>query len=184
MKKIAILSFLFLFVIKGISQEFMGVKPDSTRDYVVKQLLKKGLMLDRVEETSTSLKGSLNGSPITVYVLNTSKTKLCWKIGVYFEKHDSWSSLKSQYDNLLQNLTTKYGEPTKSYHFFLSPYEEGDGYEITGVGIDKCRYVAFFDSVNIMIEITSFKKVVISYENEINANINDNEKNQRLNNAL
>ena len=184
MKKLLVFSFLFLFVIKGFSQEFMGVKPDSSRDYVVKQLVKKGLILDRVEETSTSLKGSLNGSPITVYVLNTSKTKLCWKIGVYFEKQESWSSLKSQYENLLQNLTKKYGEPTKSYHFFISPYEEGDGYEITGVGVDKCRYVAFFDSVNILIKITTLQEIVISYENEFNSKIDDNEKNQRLNNAL
>lgn len=186
MKKSIFFIFLFLFCIKGISQEFMGIKPDSTKEYVIKSFISKGLTLVNINEKYTLLKGKLNNNNIEVYIICTPTTNKVWKIGVYFDEQYDWISIKNQYNSLLSILTDKYGKPTDSFHFFLSPSYEGDGHEMLDISLEKCNYASFFRKNDFIISvlITQFKQVEIEYENEIISKIDDIERTEKLKSSL
>lgn len=91
-------------------------------------------------------------------------------------------SAKSSYNRYKEILSNKY-ILSNEYMFFSSPYSEGDGYELSALYKDKCRFKSFFkDSLdnNISLELISFKyevvNTVIQYENKIAADLNKKEK--------
>lgn len=181
MKKIAVITLALLVSIKGISQEFMGVKVDGSKATVTSQLISKGMVKSTTSTPSALIfKGYVSNTEIELFVFFTPKTNLAWKFVVYLPKRTSWYDLKSDYEKYLELFTNKYGTPTSSYNTFLSPYYEGDGYETSAVGLDKCLYSAFWEKYSV--EISKYKQVKLTYENSENAEINKKEKNQ-INNA-
>jgi hypothetical protein len=68
--------------------------------------------------------------------------------------------------------------PTSNYDNFLSPYKDGDGYEMQAVEKDKTNIAAFWlglSGANYSIEISKYKQVKIAYENETNGRLNNRE---------
>lgn len=112
------------------------------------------------------------------YILASPKTKTVWKIAVFFPKETAWYSIKSAYNKYKDQYTTKYGNPSKSYNFFSNPYYEGDGYETSAIRNGKCHYASFWDIANgnIVVSISTYMQVEIEYEDKINSDINDKEK--------
>jgi hypothetical protein len=59
-----------------------------------------------------------------------------------------------------------------NYAFFKSPYEEGDGYEMTAVAVEKCFWLsaweanATYPNQTIAVRITKSKRVSLVYEND------------------
>ena len=177
MKKITFIALSVLLSIKGISQEFMGVKVDGSKQTISSQFVGKGMK--RIESSNPNtlvFNGYVNGSLIELYVAFTPKSNLAWKFMVYLPKCTDWYELKGSYNKYLELFTDKYGEPNSSYSTFLSPYYEGDGYEMSAVGINKCLYSAFWDKYSV--EITEYKQVRLVYENSDNALIKKNESDQ------
>jgi len=169
--------------------EFNGVKVDSTMDYCVKQYVAKGFTPKQsTNKNVTILKGTLGSDEVELFVVATPSTHRVWKVSVYFPKEDDWSSLKDKFNSIKGLLTNKYGEPDKDYHFFSSPYEEGDGYEMTAVGAEKCNYFTYWKknlvNVTIITKISEYKQVCVSYENGKNSDLNDKEKNKATSDGL
>ena len=78
------------------------------------------------------------------------------------------SELFSTYRSIKATLIEKYGAPEKDYHYFSSPYSEGDGNETLAVFAGKAHFVAFWPSSpsagTAYVEITQSERVAISYE--------------------
>jgi len=170
--------------------EFNGVKVDSTLDYCVKQYVAKGFTISKKfdDKSVITLKGTLGNDAIEVFVIATPSTHKVWKVSVYFPKEETWSSLKDKFSSIKGLLTNKYGEPDKDYHFFSSPYEEGDGYEMTAVAVDKCNYFTYWKknlvNATIITKISEYKQVSVSYQNQANSELNDAEKDKATSDGL
>jgi len=157
------------------AQEFMGVKVAGTAASAIAQFKAKGFTLIDQSEQFASMKGvGLGGKQLELNIVYSPKSKIVWKFSIYLPEQTTWYGLKDEYKSYVQSLTAKYGEPKKTYDFFLSPYEEGDGYELTAVGAEKCVYSAYFNNVSIY--ISQFKQVNISYENSANLAISKRER--------
>jgi len=179
MKLIFSIAFALLIYTSG-AQEFMGVKVEGDNATFISKFKAKGFIITYAENQNVvTMKGAVGGKQYELLISSTPKTKQVWRISVYLPEATSWSIIKSEYEDYLGVLTEKYGAPEKKYSFFSSPYNEGDGYEMNAIKLEKCYYSAFWsDSVGIMIKISKFQQVQISYENEKNSALNDLEKKQ------
>jgi hypothetical protein len=182
MKKLITLCLLAL-TSTAFSQEFLGIKVEGTKDEIQKKFLEKGFKFVNSKDDYLQLKGNVGTNEVELNVIFTPKTKIAWKFVVYLPEQSSWYSLKSQYNEYLDMLKSKYGEPKNNYHFFSSPYDEGDGYEMTGVKIGKCNFAAYWED-KYSIEISKFSQVKIAYENPVNSEIFSKEKKELQTNAF
>lgn len=183
MKKVTMVLLFSLITIIGVGQEFLGIKPEGSRLEVVNKFIAKGFKVkpQSANQNVTSMLGIYAGTKYEVNIVSTPTSKKVWKISVYLPAETNWYSLKATYEKFLETLTNKYGQPNQSYNFFQSPYYEGDGYEMSAVMLEKCQYSAFWD--NLYIQITQWKQVNISYENQINAELKEKET-EKLNSNI
>lgn len=163
----------------SFSQEFLGVKVGGKKEAVVNVFKSKGFKVTGdIKEDVVSMKGIAASKELELNIVCSPISKTVWKFSVYFPEQSTWSRLKYDYEAYLKILKDKYGEPKNSFDFFNSPFEEGDGYEMTAVATEKCSYAAFWDvNIGISIKITKWKQVNISYENAVNSLLEEKERN-------
>ena len=163
--------------VTGVPQ-FMGIPIEGDAMLFINKLKAKGFKVTTYDAIVTTMTGVFLGNVTNqILVIHTPKSKQVWKVAVYMQEQFGWSSLKSEYLTLLSKLNNKYGEPSTSYFSFLSPYEEGDGYEMNAVSLEKTNIVAWWnltykdgtESGTIMLELTKWKQNKISWENATNA---------------
>lgn len=169
MKK-TLLFIAFAFVMNfSFSQSFDGVSISGDLPTAVARYKVKGYTLTKYIDNGAILKGKIMSTEIELFILVTPKTKRVFKVVAYLNEDISWTSLKSTYMRFLGILTDKYGNPDGSYESFTTPYYEGDGYELSAVGLEKVNYSAYWlnkSEMNIGVEISTFKQVKITYENK------------------
>jgi hypothetical protein len=184
MKKVALAIVAVLMIAFSYAQDFMGVKVDGKIDDVIRNMSAKGFTVVKKSPDNTYLKmkGKVGGENIEFAAVFTSVSKVCWKFVIYFDKDNSWYSLKAQYNKMLTMLTEKYGKPTDEFAFFTKPYYDGDGYELTALAVEKAHYAAYWK--NLSLEISKFKQVSIGYENPDNIVKKDEEANRVNKNAF
>ncbi len=177
MKYTVLLIFMFA-AIFGNAQEFMGVKVEGDKTKLISEFIIKGFVLKSdKKQDAVLMEGNVGGKTYEIVIAVTPKTKQVWKLFVYLPKSDNWNRIKSDYNEYLDLLIAKYGKPEHTYAFFESPYEDGDGYEMNAVSLEKCHYSAFWnDIIGVSIDISKFKQVRVSYENKKNAELHDLEK--------
>lgn len=186
MKK-SLLSLLFLLfsVALGINAQehmkFMGIPIDGTINTFGTKLSEKGFLKKNVDGNICTYKGKFTGREVDVLVLGTDKTSTVWKVVVWFEKETSWSSIKMMFGDYKEMFKEKYGVPSNDFHFFSKPYYEGDGYEMQALRMDKCTYSTFWDTQQGHINLAMRKGgyIAIAYEDQINTEIRDKEKQER-----
>ncbi len=122
-------------------------------------------------------KGQFAGDDCTLAVYETKTTKVVYQvIVVYNTEGDSWYTIKSDYKKLRDLYRSKYGKPTTDMEKFISPYYEGDGYELSAIRLGKCYYLSTWELPNGDINIgISEDTILISYEDRINSMINEEE---------
>jgi hypothetical protein len=104
-------------------------------------------------------------------VVGTPTTKMTAKLVVFYPEQATWSTLKSQFEEMTLVFTQKYGTPDETYGFFSSPYEEGDGYEMTAVSVEKSFFMsvwkpnAKYPNQTLAVRITKSQRVTLVYEN-------------------
>ena len=150
--------------------EFRGIPIDGNISSFVSQLNKLGYV-GAYEDGMAMLKGKFGGKEVTVAVYSTEKTNLVYQVIVVFPNETSWYTLKSNYRELKNSLSTKYGTPVNSNEYFNSPYYEGDGYEMSAVRLGKVHYTSRFSTPTGQITLTIFKEgaPMIAYEDKINS---------------
>ncbi len=170
--------------VMGVPQ-FMGIPIEGDAVLFINKLKAKGFKVKNYDATITTMSGVFLGSfTDEIRIIHTPKSKKVWKVSVFMPEQAGWSSLKFEYASLLSKLNNKYGEPSSSYFSFLSPYEEGDGFEMNAVTLDKTNIVAWWnltyqdgaESGTIMLEMTKWKQNKISWENAVNAALKEKEQ--------
>lgn len=193
MKRIVSLVVMLMCVLPSFAQthmKFKGIDIDGSFTSFISKLKATGGYKDlRLDGELVGVEGSFAGySNVTIMPVKTAKTSTVWKVAVFLDDSESWSTLKSQYRTLKENLSLKYGTP-QSYEFFSDPYYEGDGYEIQALRKEKCTWVSFFEAEEgtVYVEITStgYKGCVhIVYEDKANTAIKNAEKRTQVLNDL
>lgn len=177
-----------LFITSTLSaQEFNGVRIDGDLNTFISNLKAKNYTFRKYVEGGAILDGKIGYDNVEVFVFTTPKSKKVFRVSVYFEKKSTWTSLKSNYFNLLDILKNKYGEPDAERTDFENPYYEGDGYEMSAVKLKKVVYGALWkdkSNLSMTIIISEFNQVNITYDNTKNENIRDYELNNIKNSIL
>ena len=169
------------------AQEFNGVPIDGDLTTFVTKLKAKGYTLKEYIDNGAILKGKIGTKDIEVFAFTTPKSKKVFKLSVYFPERTTWSFLKSEYEELVGVLTDKYGEAHSSYSTFKKPYYEGDGYEMSAVQLEKCNFASYWikqNNLTLAVEISKWKQINITYENDKNMAIKQEEMRNLQNNSL
>jgi len=165
---------------------FKGISFDTDAKSFKEQLVAAGYTITSEDKLPSSrvysFEGNFAGNINCEVLVFTSLDESCiGKVVVYLPKQEyNWSYLKRDFNKMKDAYEQKYGAPIKDYHFFSSPYEEGDGYEMTAVKVEKCHYATFWETeeTGIYIEISKYCQVKITYEDKKNFGIIKNAKNQ------
>ena len=141
-------------------------------------LIKGGYILQDKFDDAAFLKGEFAGnSNCSIIVLYSKYINSVWKVAVYLPEINNWYNLKSEYLKYKEVYSKKYGTP-ESYEFFEDPYYEGDGYEMSAVSNGNCTYSSYFsqEKGTIIVSIGNTQKIMLGYEDKINANLHSEEK--------
>lgn len=189
-KNVLVTLMFMAFIIPVIAQDtekasehltFKAVPIDGTLEEFVSKMKSVGFDVVgiNVKEQIAILKGDFAGYKSCVVTVHTLKQKdLVSKIGVTFPKCETWSALSSNYFNLKQLLTVKYGQPTRSiekWDSFVDPRDDDD--RMYEVGSDNCKYATTFETENgrILVKIDHEARyryfVTMQYIDSINSKI-------------
>lgn len=185
MKKILITLCIIMLSFAMRAQEhmtFMGIPIDGKISAFTQKLEDKGFTYVKTEDGVTFLTGSFAGNrDCIILVASSIKSLTVWKVLVVFPSKSSWESLKNEYQTMKSLYSRKYGEPN-IYEFFISPYYEGDGYEMTAISIGKAHYESFFKTndgyIHLAIKDGKYRSgyVTVGYEDGINVKIKSQEE--------
>ena len=177
--KTLIFSIALFISVSSFSQSFDGVAISGDLPTAIANFKAKGYTYTRTEDGVAILKGKVAKTyNVEVFIYTTPKSKKVCKLVAFLDEQNNWYSIKGEYERFVQIITDKYGNPDSKYNSFSSPYEEGDGYEMTAVAIEKCSYASYwFDRSNtsIAVEISKYKQVKLAYENDANMKIRKSE---------
>lgn len=188
MKKVLITLIIALTVIPSIAQDktdtnkhmaFKGVPIDGTLNEFVLKMKKSGFTHIGTKDGVAMLKGDFAAYKDCILGVATLKQKdLVSKITVIFPERDTWYSLSSNYYNLKELLTEKYGEPSEVVEKFDTNIEpEDDNSKMHEVGMNRCKYYSAYEmengSIRLSIENDGFSTsfVRLSYFDKINSKI-------------
>jgi hypothetical protein len=122
------------------------------------------------------LKGDFASYKNCTVGVSTLKAKdLVSKIVVLFPEVENWSSLSTNYFNLKELLTEKYGHPSESREEFQSYTPDNDGSKLIQVELGACQYYTFFEtekgSIQLSIEHEGVRScfVKLAYFDKINS---------------
>jgi hypothetical protein len=160
------------------SQSFDGVDISGDIPTAVSKFKAKGYTVTNYFENGVQLKGKVANRQIQLFVFNTPKSKKIFKMTAYLSEEYSWPSLRSSYYDMVSTLTNKYGEPDESEASFITPYYLGDGYELQAVTLEKVDYHAYWfkrNNLTVGVEISKYKQVKLTYENNLMMDLKDKE---------
>ncbi|SEJ56366.1 hypothetical protein SAMN05192553_105108 [Cyclobacterium xiamenense] len=143
---------------------FKGVPIDGTLNEYVSKMKQSGFILIETEDGVAILQGDFAAYKDCIIGVATLKGKdLVSKITVIFPEQETWSSLSSNYYNLKELLTEKYGEPSEiieKFDTYSEPDDDGD--RMNAVKMDNCKYYTTFELENGSIQISIDHQSVIS----------------------
>lgn len=169
MKKLITTTLIIIFLVStGMSQVFDGVSISGDFNTALQKFKSKGYVAETFPEGAV-LKGKVASNDIEVYLFKTPKTHKVFKASVYLPKKNNWNDLKYQFNSYHNLFLEKYGKTTDRFQFFSNPYYEGDGYEMQAVENEKCTYSSYWSNLegaSYSVEITKYRQVKITYEND------------------
>ena len=154
---------------------FKGIPINGAPEEISKQLQAHGFVQAEVfQNGSICLDGTFAAVENCIIVINYSKlVETTWAITVWFPEQDSWFSLQDQYQRFKDMFIKKYGRPEKDFEFFMPPYEDGDGDELSALKSDYVTYMSFFytDLGVITVELDTSCCLKITYEDKFNSDL-------------
>ena len=173
MKAVLTSLFCFVLIMTSFAQNntdttehmtFKGVPIDGTLNEYVSKMKQSGFTLIGTEDGVAMLKGDFAAYKGCIIGVATLKGKdLVSKITVIFPEQETWSSLSSNYYNLKELLTEKYGEPTEiveKFDTYSEPDDDGD--RMYAVKMDNCKYYTTYELENGSIQISIDHQSVMS----------------------
>ncbi|MFS0490924.1 hypothetical protein [Leadbetterella byssophila] len=127
---------------------FKGVPIDGTLDEYVSKMKKRGFSHLATEDGIAILKGDFAGyKDCTVGVSTLKQQDLVHKIAVIFPDKDTWSRLSTNYFDLKQMLTEKYGKPSDVVEKFDGNSQpRDDNSKMHEVKFDRCKYYSIWET--------------------------------------
>ena len=193
MKKTCFLLLFFISIgLNVFSQEhltFKGIPIDGKLSVFVAKLIQQGFVFDSNTPNGDAaiLKGTFAGEDdCTIYVSSTPTEHIVCGVAVFLPPQTSWTMLNSQYIKFRVSLISKYGTPFRERRDFISPYYEGDGYEMQAINQNKCDYILGINTqggtIGLSISSDSYNsgKVLIIYQDEVNSKLKDSEMEQNM----
>lgn len=170
MKKTLIIAFI-LFAIQAKSQtkkpidSFLGVKFGSSAAQVIAGLKLKGATVDQAHSNPTFLvfnNVSLGRRKASIFYVRLVDNK-AYQATFLFDQEIEAKAI-DYYNDLVADINDVYGTG-KSYKTFKSPYEDGDGYEITAIKTGKAEYTTYWIDENaISAEINTDVAIKLTYQ--------------------
>jgi hypothetical protein len=156
MKKIFCTLFFAVAVLTSFAQtksdsskhlSFKGVPINGTLAEYVSKMEKSGFIQKGTKDGIAILEGDFASYKNCIVGVSTLKQKdLVSKIAVMFPDRDTWSSLSSNYFNLKELLTEKYGKESESVEEFQSYTPDDDGSKMTQVQLGACKYYTTYET--------------------------------------
>ena len=178
---------LFMFFSTALAQvntehlSFKGVPIDGRLVDYVSKMKQSGFTHLQTEDGTAYLNGDFAGYKDCYVGVSTLKQKdLVYKIAVVFSEKDTWSVLSTNYFDLKQMLTEKYGEPSDvvekfDVESFAQPRDDQDRFY--NVKSDKCKYYSKWQTekgqIQLKIDHNSSRScyVTLAYFDKINGAI-------------
>lgn len=187
-KKLLVLIVFLVFSFYSFAQEhtkFKNIPLKGTISEFSTELVKIGFVYKRTQGNIIMLSGTFIDKTCDILLIGTPKSKIIWKVVVWYPAGTAWPSLKRDYLELKEQLSKKYGKG-ESYEFFSLPYREGDGFEILALNKEKCTYSSFWTSElgNISLKIDYDARICLNYEDKENTRILDKEKQEVISKDL
>jgi hypothetical protein len=164
------LTLIFVLLIMKISAQnsehlsFKGVPINGTLNEYVSKMTQNGFTHIQTENGTAILSGDFAGyKDCTVGVTTLKQKDLIYKIVVIFSDQDSWSKLSTNYFELKEMLTQKYGKPTNVVEKFdgdSQPNEDRD--RMHEVKFDNCKYYSVWRTDKGEIQLSIDHNSVIS----------------------
>jgi hypothetical protein len=187
MKNLITTIVLAISILSASAQSFDGVPIEGDLPTAVARFKAKGYTIDKYFERGVQMKGRVANNDIQLFIFTTPISKKIFKISAYLDTETSWYSLKATYDRMLEKLETKYGTPDEKKAEFITPYYYGDGYELQAVTLEKTSFYAYWfkrDNLSLGVEISKYKQVKLTYENDRMMDIKDAEQQKIDNNSF
>ena len=150
----------------GKHMEFKGISLCGSKERVAQALVKMGYKeVDRGDD-GVLITGKFAGKDACQILVSSSPhTGQVYSVVVFTPASLNWWGIKADYENIKSMLQKKYGAPSSRTEFFGSPYEEGDGYELTAFSTGNAFFVTKYETAvgEISVCITSDAKLLISY---------------------
>ena len=190
MKKIATtLTLLVLCIMSALAQsehfKFMGIPITGTPIQMGEKLKAKGFVFkEKLDDEIRQYSGTFAGSKVLVDVI--SKSNVVWKILVEYPKCSSFNRLESDYEDMVEQYSKKYGEPSNHIEYFKDPYYKGDGYEMQALELEKCSYISvwYTDLGYIVIRLSQYGQLWISYEDKVGTEKKQEKQDQQIQNDI
>lgn len=173
--------------------KFKGIEIDGNIKEFMKKMKKADFSYDRAYSnkiTSSTdnvilMSGKFTDKVCDAYILITPKSKIVCKVVIHFTRK-TWDELKKEYFDTKDIFSQKYGNPFSELECFEYPYYEGDRNELQALKDGKCKYYSFYKAKNggIVVEISKFNTVSITYGNDINLKKGKQEYEERLLNEI
>jgi hypothetical protein len=156
---------------------FKSVPIDGTLNEYVLKMKQNGFNHIQTEDGNAILNGDFAGYKDCVIGVSTLKQKdLVHKIAVIFSDKKTWSTLSSNYFDLKQMLTEKYGEPSQVIEKFDGSSEPRDDEDrMYNVKFDNCKYYSIWETdkgeIQLSIKHNNVTScyVVLAYFDKINS---------------
>ena len=164
---------------------FKGIPIDGSLSSFITKLEKQGFSLETTYDNAAMMKGNFGGENCEIGIYSTANANSVFQIIVAFPKSSTWASLKAIYNKYKDALTKKYGKPEVIEKFY-SPYDEGDGYEMSAIKADKCLYSSKFYVEHGIIQLVIFNSanIGIAYTDKINKAIDEDENDASVYNDI
>lgn len=169
------------YITTGEHLTFKGIEINGNLSDIKKRLEMNGFSFVCEVDNGLVMEGNFAGySNCEILVLNSLYTNCVWKIVVLLPQCSNWYNLKDDYNKLKEIYTKKYGKPD-SYEYFTSPYEEGDGYELTALSSNNCTYLSFYNvsKGDISVSISQDERITLAYEDGINSKLESEARNNQ-----
>jgi len=167
---------LFLTPFIGISQTtkpiegFLGIKFGSSKAVVMAAMKAKGAIFDKENSDKDDLGFSnvkLGTRDALIFLVKFVNDK-AFEADYIFDPEVE-AKVIGQYNDLVDDIARIYG-PGKKTKDYTSPYEEGDGYVLTGLGAGKVDFHTLWSDVNnntIKASITIHMQVMLTYQDSV-----------------